>query len=248
LRRIAAIYDLHGNLPALECVLAEIRRLDVDLVVVGGDVLPGPMPREILEALRNLDIPTKFILGNGEVAVLQQRAGKDPAKVPEPFRPVIRWNAAQLDPEQERAVAGWPKTIRVDIPGVGKVLFCHATPRNEEDIFTRLTPEERLLPIFEGLDVLLAVCGHTHMQFDRMVGHVRVVNAGSAGMPFGAPGADWLLLGPDVQLRHTNYDLERAAARVRATQYPQAEDFAANNILRPPPAERMLESFTRAGL
>jgi predicted phosphodiesterase len=248
LKRVAAIYDVHGNLPALESVLAEVGRLDVDLVVIGGDVLPGPMPRETLEVLRSLDIPTKFILGNGEVAVLDQRAGKDPAKVPEPFRPIIRWNAGQLDSELERAVAQWPKTIRVAISGLGPVLFCHATPRNEDDVFTRLTPDERLLPIFEGLEVPLVVCGHTHMQFDRMVGRVRVANAGSAGMPFGAPGADWLLLGRDVQFRHTTYDLERAAARIRATQYPQAEDFAANNVLRPPPAEPMLESFTRAGL
>lgn len=246
--RAAAIYDLHGNLPALESVLAEIRRLNVDLIVVGGDVLPGPMPRETLEALRDLDIPTKFILGNGEVAVLEQRAGREPKKVPEPYRPIIRWNAEQLNPELERALAAWPKTIRADISGLGSVLFCHATPRNEDDIFTRLTPDERLLPIFEGLDVPLVVCGHTHMQFDRMVGRVRIVNAGSAGMPFGAPGADWLLLGPDIELRHTNFDLDRAAARIRATQYPHAEDFAADNILRPPAAEQILEAFTRAGL
>ena len=91
------------------------------------------------------------------------------------------------------------------------MLFCHATPRNDNEIFTRLTPEEHLLPIFARLNADIVVLGHTHMQFDRMVGTVRVVNAGSVGMSFGEPGADWLLLGPDVQLRHTRYDLAKAA-------------------------------------
>src|SRR5579871_109276 len=181
--RIAALYDIHANLPALEAVLDEVYRAAVDEIVVGGDVLPGPIPRETLACLLQLRLPTHFLFGNGEVAVLEQMAGKEPMKVPEPYRPIIRWNAEQLDPERERALAAWPKTVRVDITGLGTVLFCHATPRNEDDIFTRLTPEERLLPIFEGLDAPLVICGHTHMQFDRMIGPVRVVNAGSAGMP-----------------------------------------------------------------
>jgi predicted phosphodiesterase len=128
------------------------------------------------------------------------------------------------------------------------VLFCHATPQNENQIFTRLTPEERLLPLFEALNVSAVVCGHTHMQFDRMVGTVRVVNAGSVGMPFGEPGTDWLLLGPDVQLRHTHYDLAKAAEQIRDTDYPQAQDFAANNVLQPPSETKMLDLFTRAEL
>jgi predicted phosphodiesterase len=125
------------------------------------------------------------------------------------------------------------------------VLFCHATPRNDTEIFTRLTPEERLLPLFAGLGVSTVICGHTHMQFDRMIGRVRVVNAGSVGMPFGSPGADWLLLGPGIELRHTLYDLEQAAERIRGTSYPQAEDFAARNVLRPPSEREMLEAFAR---
>jgi hypothetical protein len=128
------------------------------------------------------------------------------------------------------------------------VLFCHATPRNDTEIFTRLTPDDRLLPIFEGLGVSVVVCGHTHMQFDRMVGTARVVNAGSVGMPFGEPGANWLLLGPDVQLRRTRYDLARASDRIRSTAYSQAEDFASRNVLHPPSEEETLAAFTRAEL
>ena len=126
------------------------------------------------------------------------------------------------------------------------VLFCHATPRSDTEIFTSLTPDDRLLPAFAGIDAALAVCGHTHMPFDRTVGGVRVVNAGSVGMPFGLPGADWLLLGPGVEPRHTDYDLEAAAARVRATAYPQAEEFAARSVLRPPSEDEALALFARA--
>ena len=127
----------------------------------------------------------------------------------------------------------WPATCRVEIRGLGEALFCHATPRNDTECFTRLTPEDRLAPVFAGVSVPMVICGHTHMQFDRTIGKVRVVNAGSVGMPFGAPGAYWILLGPNVQLRHTPYDLTKAAERVRDTSYPKAEDFAAHNILQP---------------
>jgi hypothetical protein len=86
------------------------------------------------------------------------------------------------------------------------------------------------------------------MQFDRTIGRTRVVNAGSVGMPFGEPGADWLLLGPDVQLRHTSYDLTKAADRIRQSDYPEADDFVARYLLRPPAEEEMLEALARAEL
>lgn len=104
------------------------------------------------------------------------------------------------------------------------------------------------MPIFDGLNVAAVVCGHTHMQFDRMIGSIRVLNAGSVGMPFGEPGAYWLLLGPDAELRHTQFDLRKAAERIRNTKYPQAEDFAAHYVLRPPSEAQMLEAFARVEL
>ena len=113
---------------------------------------------------------------------------------------------------------------------------------------TRLTPEDRLAEILEQVNEPLVVCGHTHMQFDRAIGRVRVVNAGSVGMPFGEPGAYWLLLGPDVRFRHTPYDLTKAAERIRDTEYPQAQDFAAHSILKPPSEGETLEMFSRTEL
>jgi putative phosphoesterase len=248
LMQVAALYDIHGNLPALEAVLQEVRQAGVDLIVVGGDVLPGPMPRETLTVLRELELPVRFLHGNGESELLAMRAGAESGALPAFVRELLRWVAGELDPELEAWLASWPATVRVEIPRLGDVLFCHATPRNDTEIFTRLTPEDCLLPVFAGIDAPLVVCGHTHMQFERTIGGVRVVNAGSVGMPFGEPGADWLLLGEDVELRHTGYDLAAAAARIRATRYPRAEDFAARNVLQPPAAAVMLEAFTRAGL
>jgi len=244
--RVAALYDIHGNLPALEAVLDGIQRGDVDQVVVGGDVVPGPMPLETLARLFDIDLPVQFIQGNGEVAVLAEMAGQEPC-VPPQLREVIRWNAQKLS-DYRQVLGSWPKTVRVHVSGLGDVLFCHATPQNENDIFTKLTLEERLLPIFKDVNVVLIVCGHTHMQFDRRIGQTRVVNAGSVGMPFGDPSAHWLLLGPDVKLRRTDYDLAKAADRIRATNYPQANEFADRNILQPPSEAEMLEMFAKAAL
>jgi diadenosine tetraphosphatase ApaH/serine/threonine PP2A family protein phosphatase len=206
------------------------------------------MPNETIECLLNLDIPAQFIQGNGDRVVLAQMRGTESSDVPEKFREGVRWVAQQLHPEHERLLAGWPKACRVEIRGLGEVLFCHATPRNDTEMFTRLTPEDRLLPVFEGINVPVVVCGHTHMQFDRKIGSIRVVNAGSVGMPFGEPGAYWLLLGPDIQLRHTSYDLAKAAERIRETKYPQAQEFAAGNVLQPPSEEKTLEAFSRVEL
>ena len=130
--------------------------------------------------------------------------------------------------------------------GLGAVLFCHATPRSDTELFTRLTPDHRLMPAFSGVPARTVICGHTHMQFQRRIGAVHVFNAGSVGMPFGEPGAYWLIVGPtDVQFSRTSYDFPAAAARIRETRCPQAADFAANNILSPPSEAQMLELFTR---
>jgi putative phosphoesterase len=244
--RIAAIYDIHGNLPALEAVLAQVAALSVDRIVVGGDVIPGPMPRETLTMLRTLPSPTDFILGNGEVAVLQQLAGEEPVAVPLPFRPIIEWTAQQLTPEDEKMLRSWPKTTRIELSPLGEILFCHATPRDENEMFTHASPRHRLQAIFEHTNAALVVCGHTHMQFEQRIDHLRIVNAGSVGMPFGEPGAYWVLLGPDVLFQQTHYNSKAAAERIQGTPYPQAQQFAESNVLHPPSEEQMLQVFRRA--
>jgi predicted phosphodiesterase len=256
--RVAALCDIHGNLPALDAVLTEIRQIGVDHIVVGGDVLPGPMPRETMARLLELDIPTQFIYGNGERAVLAQLTARDPSEVtywgtasgaplPEPVGEMLRWTAQHVT-EYRDVLASWPLTVTNDIDGLGRVLFCHATPRNETEIFSKVTPEERLLPVFAGVDASLIVCGHTHMQFDRRIGSRRVVNAGSVGMPFGTTGADWLLLGPGIELRKTHYDTADAAEQFRRTAFPMVEEFAVRFILNSPPEEEFLKAWAPAEL
>lgn len=247
--KLAVLYDIHGNQPALEAVLAEVRRSGADHVVVGGDVVAGPMPAQCLRMLRSLEMPLTCIRGNGERVVLGARQGGEiSSEVPAAFHEVIRWNAAEIDDDLAQWIGEWPPTARVRVPTLGDVLFCHATPRNDLDIFTRETPAERLAPIFATVDAALVVCGHTHMQFDRLVGDVRVVNAGSVGMPFQSPGAYWLDIDDQPRLRQTAYDREAAAAQIRATAYPQAEYFAARHVLSAPEERAMMDAFKQSEL
>ena len=245
---VAVLNDIHGNLPALEAVLREVRAADVEAIVCGGDVIVGPRSREALDLLAASPIAAYYLYGNAEVAVIEQLAGRTPAGVPEVHRPVIAWTAEQVGASYGATLAKWPATVRLSIDAIGDVVFCHGTPRDENEIFTRLTPEARLLPLIEPLDAAAVVCGHTHMQFDRRVGRTRVVNAGSVGMPWGSPGADWLLLGPDVQLRRTEYDVSAAAASVAATGYPDPGDFFVRSVTAPPAAAQMEEVYERLSL
>jgi putative phosphoesterase len=242
--KIAALYDIHGNLPALDAVLKEVEQEHPDLILVGGDIVPGPMPRAALERLLALGDKVHFIRGNCEREVVAAFDGLPPrpgmsAEVIE----TTRWTAEQLERSQRDFLAQLPEQAVFNVDGLGEVLFCHGSPRSDEEIFTVATPEERLRTIFTGVGQRVVVCGHTHMQFDRTVDGTRIVNAGSVGMPYGEPGAYWLLLGPEVTLRRTLYDLEDAAARIRASDYPQAQDFAENNVLKPETEAEVIALF-----
>jgi predicted phosphodiesterase len=242
---IAALYDIHGNLPALDAALRDVADAGATQIVVGGDVMPGPLHVESLRRLRSLDIPVHFIHGNGDREAIAHRSGGGTPTLPEPLRRLLRWTGEQLSNEEAAFVEAWPATVTLAINGIGDVLFCHATPRNDTDIFTAQTPDAPLIPLFANIDAALIVCGHTHMTFDRTIGGARVVNAGSVGMPLGEPGAHWLLLGPSVETRLTTYDTARAAECIRKSDYPQGADFAERHVLATPSAEAMLAAYAK---
>jgi putative phosphoesterase len=210
--RVAALYDVHGNLPALEAVLEEV---EADVIVVGGDVVGGAFPADTIERLRRLGDRALWVRGNGERELVERPAPRAGAPPPEE----IERAAAALSAEQLDFAYTLPERIELEIDGLGRVLFCHATPWNDLDLVTPRTPDERLARILEGVDADVVVAGHTHIQEDRRVGSVRWVNAGSVGMPYeDRDGAFWALLGPDVELRCTPYD--RSA--IGGYEYPQA--------------------------
>ena len=248
--RVAAIYDVHGNLPALEAVLADLESVTPDLVVVGGDVVAGPMPAEVLDRLAALGESVCFVRGNADreiVAAYDEGRYVDARDAADPAGRAAAFAASKIDHEHRNLLAAFAERLVVEVEGVGQVLFCHGTPRSDEEIVTAATPEGRLREILTGVDQDLVVCGHTHAQFDRRVGAKRVINAGSVGMPYqGEPvGAFWLLVGVGgVSLLCSDYDLDRAVTQIRATGYPEAEDMA-QVLLEPPDPEWVASFFER---
>jgi putative phosphoesterase len=213
--RVAALYDVHGNLPALDAVLAEVEGEDVDRIVFGGDVISGPWPAETLERVQGLGDRALVVLGNAD-------------------RDLEPWRRERLGDEGHGTVLGWPLTVSLDVDGLGRVLFCHATPRSDEEIVTRLTPEERLREILEGVEADVVVHGHVHVRYDRWAAGVRIVNPGSVGLPYETqPGAYWAILGPHVEHRRSDYDIDAMIANARALDFPNLDELVQASLVEP---------------
>lgn len=245
--RIAAIYDIHGNLPALEAVLDDIHQQHVEHIVVGGDVVAGPMPVETLDRLQEESAKTSitFIHGNAESEALRCAVGQPIRGLSPAAEDLTHWVVSVLRPEQIEFISSWQTAVQLEGKNGRKFLFCHATPQNDIDVFTKHTPDEKVLSLLGNTAAPTIICGHTHMQFERVVGNKQIVNAGSVGMPFGHTGAAWLLIDGEITFKRTEYDLEKAAERIEKTNYPQAKDFAAENVLQAPTATQALAMLTQ---
>jgi predicted phosphodiesterase len=238
--RVAALYDVHGNLPALEAVLAEVERAQPDAIVFGGDIIAGPMPRETLELVRSLGEKAHLIRGNADRYALEARDGL-PREVG-----LADWVGAQLTEEDAALLGGLPLTLTLDVGGLGPTCFCHATPRDDEQVFTESDADAVVAEMLAGTEEATVVCGHTHLQVDRRVDPWRVVNAGSVGFAHEPPAACWALLGPGVELRRTDYERSAAARRLREAAGARSEDSSViEDLLRPPSREEVLDFFDR---
>ena len=238
--RVAVLADVHGNLPALEAALADVDAADVDRIVLPGDIALGPMPGETLDLLDSLGNRVVWVHGNCEREVV---SAYDGAGVPGINGDSARDCASLLDLRQRDLIDGLPMTVTLDVDGLGPTLFCHATPRRDDEFVLVDSPLALWNAALDGVEERVVVCGHTHMPFDRLVDGRRVVNPGSVGMAYGPPGAYWAVLGPHVELRRTAYDVAAASARIAASRHPHGARWAREYVVEPPGDAEALEVF-----
>jgi predicted phosphodiesterase len=221
---VAVLSDIHGVLPVLEAVLAEPEVRSADRIVVTGDHAAGPMPVETLDALVSLGERCVLVRGNADRELVEVARGGTSEHAES------RWAGAQLRPDQVELLAALAHPVTLDVAGFGPVVFCHGSPRDDDEVVLVDTRLERWAEVFADLpaEVRTVVCGHTHMPFARLVDRRLVVNPGSVGMPYGRAGGAWALLRRgQVALRHTEIDVDAVCARVVAeSTYPDRRPWA----------------------
>jgi len=226
---VAVLSDVHGVLPVLDAVLAEPDVAGAELVVVTGDHAAGPQPVEVLDRLGALGDRALLVRGNADRELVGLAHG-EPSTVGDAAYGVDSWAAQQLSCAHVEMLAGLPHPVTLDVEGFGAVVFCHGTPRDDDEVVLVDTRLERWAEAFADLpgDVRTVVCGHTHMPFIRLVDRRLVVNPGSIGMPYGRAGGSWALLRAGaVTLRHTEIDVDVAIESVVAESgYPDRRAWA----------------------
>ena len=239
--RVAVLADIHGNLPALEAVLGAAEAAGAEAFVLLGDIALGPMPGQTLDLLDGLGAQAIWVHGNCERELI---TAFDGGEIPGPNGESAAATAALIGRRHRDLIDGLPLTVTIDIAGLGPVLCCHATPRRDDEMILVDSAPERWAAVLAGESERTVLCGHTHMQFDRLAAGHRVVNPGSVGMPYGAPGASWALLGPDITLRQTGYDTAAAAERIGQSGYRQAQEWAGEYVLQHYSDTEALAAFT----
>src|SRR2546423_5043636 len=221
--RVAVLSDIHGVLPALDAVLAEPDVLAADRIVLTGDIVAGPQPGAVLDRLRGLGDRIVWVSGNADREIVELRRGRRES-IPDAM---AEWAAGQLTPEQLTFMETFSRTVKLSVQGMGEVLFCHATPRDDAEIVLVDSELARWAEVFDGVTAETVVCGNTHMPFARLAYGRLVVNPGSVGMPYGRPGAHWALLGPGVDLRRTTFNINLAITEItRACAYGDIAEWA----------------------
>jgi predicted phosphodiesterase len=250
LMRVAALYDIHGNLPALRAVLSDVAREGVETIVIGGDVAAGPLPRETIEQLMALGSRARFVRGNADREVVDAYdQGQRPEGEGGPAERAAAFAASRISRRHRDLLAAFRSTVVLDVDALGPTVFCHGSPRSDAEIITSATSDERLGEILSGVAEAVVVGGHTHRQFDRRIEAQRFINAGSVGLPYeGRVGAYWALLGPDVSFRRTLYDVADAAEQLSATEFPDVNDMLRESLTEPADPDEVARFFENLAL
>jgi putative phosphoesterase len=225
--KILALYDIHGNIDALEAVLQDPRAADPDVVVVGGDAVPGQFARATLDRLEAIPVPVHWVRGNGEREVAEASRGTGAPAENDPAARTAAVSAIELGAERAGGLGELPLTLELD-----GVLFCHASPRRDDEMLTRISPPALWEQALAGVTAPVVVAGHTHQQDDRSVGNTRFINAGSVGMPYEGDGAArWLWVTDGVpDLRQTEYDAKAAGTRILDAGWPDQDSINASLV------------------
>ncbi len=238
--KIAVASDIHGNVLALEAVLADLERQGgADRIIVTGDMVAyGPAPNEVFAILRKLP-HAHFLRGNTDRYLLEKNypsTGGDEWK--DKLLLSFRWTAEHMDAEVLHFLDTLPLSLSIR-EGNWRLLAVHASPRSDEEGLTASTGDDDLDSM--GIDpaiVDVLVCGHTHVPLDRTFKGVRVVNVGSVGLPFdGIPRACYALISvtpgevtsTEIALRRVAYDVEKVVEQFYAANHPAA-DISAYNL------------------
>lgn len=241
-RTVAVLSDIHGVLPALDAVLAEPDVEAADRLVLTGDIAAGPQPVEVLDRLIDLGNRVVWVRGNADRELVDLARGGT-TTIPDPIAP---WAAARLAQRHVTLLDELPHPVTMTVRDFGPVLFCHGTPRDDDEVVLVDTRLERWAEILDTVDpaVSTVVCGHTHMPFQRLAHRRLIVNPGSVGMPYGRGGAHWALLcDGTVELRTTTFDVEAACAAIVATGYPDAAEWADFFVRSPASDAEALTTF-----
>ena len=228
--RVAVLADVHANAAALAAVLDELEREQPDEIVHCGDLTWGPLPAQTVTLLEGRGV--RCLSGNADRSVVELAArGEEPL---DDATPRERWMAAHHDERMVELLATFPATIELEIEGLGDVLFCHGSPRSDEELITVETPEARLADAVAGTSSDVVVTAHTHVRYERRALGRTFLNPGSVGLPYeGTPGAFWALLGPGIDHRRTAYDLGEAERLYLASGDPMTTEMI--DVLRRPP-------------
>jgi predicted phosphodiesterase len=228
-------------------VLADVDGAGAELIVVGGDVVSGPLPEETIDRLIGLGPSARFVMGNADREVVEafDRGRLEEELASEDFaRRMAAFAAWRIDRRGRDFLAGFEPAVVLEVDGLGSVRFCHGSPRSDTENLTPLTSDLRLREVLDGVSEDVVVCGHTHRQFVLSVDGQRVLNAGSVGLPYeGQVGAYWALLGPELSLRRTEYDLAQALVRLRREGWADLDELLSESLLEPADPDEVSRFF-----